>query len=88
VVGGFGYSVWGELGIGDVRLQIGDLRLQIGDLGGVGWRAAGGGWRIWVGLGLFWVCFFGVGGGLFLRKAFWDKGLGLVFGFGDWVCFA
>jgi len=42
----------------------------------------------WVGLGLFWVCFFGVGGRLFLCNCFWGKGLGLVPGFGDWVCFA
>jgi len=42
----------------------------------------------WVGLGLFWVCFFGVGGMGFLRNAFWGKGLRLFVGFWDWVCFA
>ena len=41
-----------------------------------------------VGLGLFWVCFFGVGGWLFFCNSFWGKGLRLFWGFGDWVCFA
>jgi len=31
--------------------------------------------RNWLGLGLFWVCFFGVPGGGNLRKPFWGKGL-------------
>jgi len=42
----------------------------------------------WVGLGLNWVCFFGVGGSRFLRNAFWGKGLGWFWGCWDWVCFA
>jgi len=41
-----------------------------------------------VGLGLNWVCFFGVGGGGNVCKRFEGKGLGWFCGFGDWVCFA
>jgi len=44
---------------------------------GAGGCVAGSGERVacW-GLGLNWVCFFGVGGRRFLRNAFWGKGLG------------
>jgi len=53
-------------------------------VGSLGEAGIGFDW-VWIGfvlllgagkLGLLWVCFFGVGGGLFLRNAFWGKGLG------------
>jgi len=56
---------------------------------GVGGCAARGVERMarW-GLGLNWVCFLRIRGGDNLCKAFWGKGLGWFWCFGDWVCFA
>jgi len=68
----------------NAKLRKPDPEASSGWDGGFDW---GLGWIGFV-LGLFWVCFFGVGGRLFLRNSFWGKGLGLFVGFGDWVCFA